>query len=180
MIPAYLREDIVIPHVVNAPATGVDIKLFRLSDGFWLDFNDMTFKNSGWNTDLVAMSSDDNYTWTYAWTTPQSKDKYMAVHIESGFQTKGEIVVVSGNLGFTVQTDGGNSATTFKTDLIETVDDHFKDPCLVKFIKSTGLKGQTRKLKATGGYTGATKNLTVEQGFTGTPADGDKGIIINE
>ena len=72
-----------------------------------------------------------------------------------------------------VQTDGSNAATTFKTDLSETTDDHWKDAFLL--LTSGSLAGQVRQVT---GYNGTTKFITVDA-FTGTPADGVTFVLIN-
>jgi len=79
---------------------------------------------------------------------------------------------------FTVVSDAGNTALTFKTSRTESTDNFWKTPQLITFI-SGALAGQTRML-AGQGYNGTTKFLTVESGFTGTPGDGDIGIFINQ
>jgi hypothetical protein len=73
----------------------------------------------------------------------------------------------------TVIADGANSATTYKTDLAESTDNHWKD-AFWKF-KTGALTGQVRKVT---GYNGTTKFITCDA-FTGTPAAGDTGDIIN-
>lgn len=72
-----------------------------------------------------------------------------------------------------VVADGGNSPTTFKTDRTETTNDHFKD-CLAMFVNGA-LVHQVKKVT---GYNGSTKVLTVEGGFTGTPAAGTELLLI--
>lgn len=81
----------------------------------------------------------------------------------------------SADITGTVTTDGGNSATSFETDLASAVDDFYKDAYLK--ITSGALQGQIKKVT---GYVGSTKIITVSGGFTGTPADGVTFDIINE
>jgi len=69
--------------------------------------------------------------------------------------------------------DGGNSATTFKTDRLETPTDHWQDAWVR--IKSGALLGQTKRVTA---YNGTTKFITVEGGFTATPADSIAFVLI--
>lgn len=73
-----------------------------------------------------------------------------------------------------VATDGGNSATSFKTDRTESVNDYWKDALLV--LTSGTLNGQVKKVTA---YNGTTKIITVAGGFTSTPADGVTFLLIN-
>lgn len=73
-----------------------------------------------------------------------------------------------------VTTDGGNSATSFETDLAQTTNDYWKDSYLL--LTSGVLAGQQKRITA---YNGTTKIITVSGGFTGTPADGVSFAIIN-
>jgi hypothetical protein len=73
-----------------------------------------------------------------------------------------------------VATDAGNSATSFKTDRSETVNDFWKDALLV--LTSGTLAGQVKKVTA---YNGTTKIVTVQGGFTSTPADAVTFALIN-
>jgi hypothetical protein len=74
-----------------------------------------------------------------------------------------------------IVTDGGNSATTFKTDLTEAVDDYWKDT-LIR-ITSGVLINQVKRVTA---YNGTTKFLTVAGGFTGTPASAVTFELLNK
>lgn len=71
-----------------------------------------------------------------------------------------------------VVTDGGNSATTFMTNLTETTTDYHKDALLL--FTSGNLINQVKKITA---YNGSTKVVTVGA-FTGTPGSGDTFIIL--
>ena len=178
----YLREPVVIPSGVHTTGDNVDLKLMRPRDGFWLDFSDATFKNSAWTDDTGDTTEDSNAIFTYAWTPPEVYDKYVVliVNVTSGvsYFSNFEIEVGMGTL-FTVQSDAGNSSTVFKTDLTQTTTDYFKKPSFVKWLDGA-LVGQTQRLTATGSYNGTTKVLTVESAFTGTPANGVRGVIVNE
>ena len=182
---AYLREPIVIPFVLGQTSLSVSIKIMRLSDGYWFDFNDSTFKNSGWVSDVASMSSDDNTVFTYAWTTPDAQDKYQPVFIDNDavYQSAGEIVEVYGGTVFTVQTDVTNTATTFKTDLPPATDNFYRAPSLVKILKGA-LIGQTRKLEvvANNPYIGATKFIKLAESLTAEPLDDGsvRCVVINE
>jgi hypothetical protein len=76
-----------------------------------------------------------------------------------------------------VAANGGNTATTFCTNLASSVTDFYKGPMLVHFLDGA-LEGQTRPLATPGGYNGTTKFLTVSAAFTGTPATGTEFEII--
>lgn len=73
-----------------------------------------------------------------------------------------------------VATDGGNSATAFKTDRTESTNDYWKDALLL--LTSGAMVGQLKKVTA---YNGTTKVITVSGGFTATPADGVTFVLIN-
>lgn len=182
---AYLRESIVIPFVLGQTSSSVSIKIMRLSDGFWLDFNDSTFKNSGWTSDVASMTSDDNTVFTYIITVPNEQDKYLPIFIDNDavYQSAGEIIEVYGGTVFIVKADVTNTATTFKTDLTSSVDNYYRAPSLVKILTGA-LKGQTRKLEivANNPYVGSTKFIKLAEALTAEPLDDDsvKGVIINE
>lgn len=73
-----------------------------------------------------------------------------------------------------VATDAGNSATAFKTDRIEAVNDYWKNALIL--ITSGALDGQIAKVQA---YNGTTKIITLSAALTGTPADGVTFVLIN-
>jgi hypothetical protein len=73
-----------------------------------------------------------------------------------------------------VVSDAGNSATQFKTDLVDTTTDCWKDG-LVLFATGA-LAGQVKKCTA---YAGGTKIISFTNGYTGTPSNGDVFEIIN-
>ena len=175
---AYLGEAIVIPFCQNVSGSTVSLKFLRLSDGFWYDFNDSTFKDSAWVADSANMTQDSNNVWTYDWTTPRDEDKYQIVFVEGGIQYTGPVIEVAGGTMFVVVDDVGNTASTFKTDLTETTDNHYKGPSLVKIITGA-LKGQTRRIDTTNGYNGTTKFITVADGFSAEPSASDKGVVVN-
>jgi len=75
----------------------------------------------------------------------------------------------------TVATDGGNTASTFKTALTESTDDYWKD-VLIR-ITSGALINQVKRVTA---YNGTTKFITVAGGFTGTPASSVTFELLNK
>lgn len=83
-------------------------------------------------------------------------------------------IVEEGTRG-AVATDAGNGATSFKTDLADTTNDVHKDK-LCLFLTGA-LAGQVKRVTA---FNGSTKFLTVQGGYTGTPASGDKFRLINQ
>lgn len=68
----------------------------------------------------------------------------------------------------------GNTASAFRTDLTETVADHWKD-AIVSF-SSGALLGQVKRVIA---YDGTTKLLTVSGGFTSAPETSATFILVN-
>jgi hypothetical protein len=74
----------------------------------------------------------------------------------------------------TVQTDGTNSATSFKTNLTEAATDWWKDTFLM-FTDGSNLEGQ---VKAVTGFNPGTDFITTEA-FTGVPADDSPFVLIN-
>lgn len=69
--------------------------------------------------------------------------------------------------------DGGNTDTTFKTDLSETSDDYYEGN-VIAFIANTNNAYQARRISA---YNGTTKVVTVTPAFDETPDAGDTFII---
>jgi hypothetical protein len=90
-----------------------------------------------------------------------------ATGLASGFRTQDR---PSG----AVVTDGGNSASSFKTDLAETDNDHWKRSFLR--ITSGDLTGQVSRIS---GYNGTTKVIQLADALTATPADDVTFDIIN-
>lgn len=73
-----------------------------------------------------------------------------------------------------VVTDAGNTATAFKTDRAEAVNDYWKNAIVL--VTSGALDGQIAKVQA---YNGTTKTITLSAALTGVPADGVTFILIN-
>ena len=69
--------------------------------------------------------------------------------------------------------DASATTTTFISNLTETVDGFYHDKVIV-FI-SGDLLGQARHIET---YVGSTKSITVSQGFTAAPSDGDEFLIL--
>jgi hypothetical protein len=89
--------------------------------------------------------------------------------------TSGNVALRSSDFSAAVATDGGNSATSFKTTLTQAEDDHWKDAFLR--ITSGDLHGQVKKVSA---YNGTTKFITLIGGFTDIPADAVTFDLVNE
>lgn len=62
----------------DSGVTAVAFGICRMTDGFWYDFNDSTFKNSGWTTQHQTMTEDANGFWLYTtgWAIPDSNSIY--------------------------------------------------------------------------------------------------------
>lgn len=75
-----------------------------------------------------------------------------------------------------VVADGSNSATSFKTDLTEPQNDAYNDAFLLFIASATLVPQQVRRIM---NYNGTTKVITVDPGFTVTPADDDAFVIVN-
>lgn len=98
-----------------------------------------------------------------------------AIALEASVQSvAGKLSPIATKTGAVVS-DGGNSATSFVTDLTETATDYWKDA----FIRLTSgtLINQVKRIT---GYNGSTKAITVQDGFTGTPAAGVTFEIVND
>lgn len=52
----------------------VALKIKKVSNGYWYDFNDSTFKNTGWTSKSVNLSEDstEGY-YYYTWTPPSGE-----------------------------------------------------------------------------------------------------------
>jgi hypothetical protein len=72
-----------------------------------------------------------------------------------------------------VVADGSNAASTFKTDLTESVTDHWKDALLV-FVTGS-LAGQVKKVSA---FNPTTDFVTVSAAFTGAPSAADRFFMV--
>jgi len=69
--------------------------------------------------------------------------------------------------------DGGNTDTTFKTDLTEATNDYHKDALIL--FTSGSLINQVKKILS---YTGATKFVTAASAFTVAPSAADTFILL--
>lgn len=83
-------------------------------------------------------------------------------------------MATGGHPSGTVVADGGNTASTFKTNLVETATDYWKD-ALILFTTGT-LQGQVRKVVT---YNGTTAFVTLSSALTTTPTAGDRFVLVN-
>ena len=120
------------------------------------------------NTDMVAAAP------TAASVADAVWDEALSGHTVAGStgkaikQLKEGVVSVDGSVD-----DSSATTTTFVSNLTETTDGFYHDKVIV-FI-SGDLAGQARHIET---YTGSTKSITVSQGFTSAPADGDEFLIL--
>lgn len=100
----------------------------------------------------------------------------LMVSIEkSGMDPLRLTILTSADPSGTVVTDAGNNSSTFKTDRTEATNDFWKDALLV-FV-SGSLIHQVKRISA---YNGTTKFASVSSAFTGTPANGDRFVLVNK
>lgn len=95
---------------------------------------------------------------------------------KSGMEPIRVTLLTSADPSGTCVTDGSNTASTFKTDRTETTDNYWRD-ALIMWTSSSGLIHQVKRVSA---YNGTTKFITVSSPFTGTPANGDRFVLVNK
>jgi len=93
---------------------------------------------------------------------------------KSGMRPQVEGGAMDGQPAAAVVADAGNTATTFVTNLTETVDNFWKGAGVV--FTSGALKGQVREIAS---YNGTTKAITLDVALTGAPASGAAFVLIN-
>lgn len=109
----------------GSPVTGLGnvlLDIRRISDGFWLDFNDNTFKNSGWTTRQKVMTeidaTNDAGKYKYDFNTTGFNDNTYEMRTESAgaanFPQFGELKVGDyvDNLDVTISSRGSQSDVT--------------------------------------------------------------------
>jgi hypothetical protein len=84
------------------------------------------------------------------------------------------VLGMSGQPSGLVVADGSNTASTFKTDLAEPTNDHWKDTMLL-FV-SGSLQGQVKKVS---GFNATTDFVTLASALTAAPTAGDRFLLIN-
>ena len=108
-------------------------------------------------------------------TSSETDASWVMVKIErSDIQPWDIAMATGGHPSGTVVADGGNTATTFKTDLTEGTTDYWKD-VLILFTTGT-LLGQVRKVVT---YDGTTKFVTLSSALTSTPTAGARFVLVN-
>lgn len=83
MARQYNQGDTYYPVFVEptTDVSSVDLLIMRLDDGFYWDFNDSTFKDSGWTTKIQALSekTEGIWVWTTGWTIPSENKTYLTI-----------------------------------------------------------------------------------------------------
>jgi len=57
------------------------VKIQKSSNGYWYDFSDNTFKNSGWTTKAIALTEDSTNGFYYRVFTPPATETSSEVYI---------------------------------------------------------------------------------------------------
>ena len=139
----------------DSTVTAIAIGICRLSDGYWLDWNDSTFKNTGWTTQYQALTEDENGLWVYTtgWAIPDANASYMIqwkiTNATETFYAEGyQIIVNSGLLDklpdiAAILEDTGTTLPATLTTIegkINTIDD-FVDTEVAAILADTGTDG---------------------------------------
>ena len=173
-----LRRQTYYPVVTEAGnfTTSMAMQLIRVSDGFYYDFNDSTFKDAAWTTKQAAMTEKTDGEWVYTTGVqmPNATEQYKAIFIDDGgTTTQEEFIDVSGGPVGLVVADAGNTATTFKTDIPMNADNDVAG----RFIEiRTGT--QINETKKVDSNVAATGFITLQTALTGTPANGVEISLI--
>jgi len=101
------------------------------------------------------------------------------VHIyasKSGSDDQDVAYATGGQPSGSVVTNGGNTSSTFQTDLTDTATDYWKDALIL--FTSGSLSGQVKKI---GAYNGTTKFITTvaSSAFTTAPSGGDRFVLVD-
>lgn len=99
----YAQSETYYPDYMEAGdhITGVRVGIFRPADHYWLDWNDLTFKASGWTTRYQSLTEHENGVWCYStgWALPNADATYREVfEITDGADTWyefGRIIVIN-------------------------------------------------------------------------------------
>lgn len=134
-------------------------------------------KNGAAYASATNAPSEINSTGRYSLvlTAAEANCAWLHIYIEkAGMRPQDVYGAMSDQVAQAVVADAGNSTTSFVTDLTSAVTDFWKGT-LVVFTTGT-LAGQVKKVT---GYNGATKALTVADGFTAAPGAGDLFLLVN-
>ncbi|HTJ17849.1 MAG TPA: hypothetical protein VL494_13810 [Steroidobacteraceae bacterium] len=134
-------------------------------------------KDGGSFTSATNAPSEIGSTGRYALVLTAAETDCIWLHWyveKTGMQPFDKEGSTSGHPSGQVLTDPSNTSSTFKTDLASSTTDFWKDTFMT--FTSGALLGQTKKVT---GYNGSTKFLTFLSGFTGTPSNGDRFVLVN-
>lgn len=126
--------------------------------------------------DVASPPSEIGSTGVYKLILDDNETNARWLHIQvnkTGAQPFHLSIPTTGERNGAVVADGGNTSSTFLTDLTETDNDVWKDALLL--FTSGALVGQIKKV---GAYDGTTKFISTEQ-FTSAPSDTDRFLLIN-
>lgn len=162
---------------VSFAAVDVELRPQRKSGIPWAAGEVLVSKDGGVFVNTANLPVEIASTGRYALTltAPEMDAAWVHVIVErDGIDPVDLLIGTGGNPSGSVLADAGNTASTFKTDRAEPVADHWKDTLLL-FTTGT-LEGQVKKIS---GYIAATGFMTVSSPFTGSPAAGDRFVLIN-
>ena len=165
------RIEVIALDSVGVPVTGLDnvlLEIRRISDGFWLDFNDNTFKLSAWTTrqqvmtEIDAINDAGKYKHNFA-TTGFSDDTYQIRASSVGasnFPQFGELKV--GGLVSKLLALGGENSKLFDTSY--DLNGNLTSGTIRGFATKADLEADTGdhvfELTITGTYSGAGRATT--------------------
>ena len=186
----YYQGEVFYPRVLepNTTVSSIDMMILRLTDGYWWDFNDSSFKNTGWTTPTQALSEEavpsgsgeSTWIWTTGWTLPSADAEYAIVFRDNdNYIYEGPTLVVNdaeeGRIIFTVQASPSPSTTAFGTGITWGDADQVKDRFILfdDDTTTTALQGQAKKITAS-----TTAGVLTVDTLTSAPSSGDTGIIF--
>lgn len=152
----------------------------RLSGASWTSGGVQVSKDGGSFTNATNTPAEIGSSGRYslAITATEMDASWVEVKVTdasgSGAYDDTDIMIsTTGNPSGSVQTDAGNTTTTFKTSRTESVTDYWKNALLT--FTTGSLIGQVRKIDA---FNGTSKVITVNLAFTSTPSSGDRFVLI--
>ena len=111
----YAQGEVFYPFFVEptTSVTSVDLLIIRGSDGFYLDFNDSTFKDSTWTTKEQGLTekTEGVWVWTTGWTIPSADETYRAIYKDdSGAVYEGSEIQVGAVPADVIEISGDSTA----------------------------------------------------------------------
>ncbi len=162
---------------VSFAAVDVELRPQRKSGIPWVAGDVLISKDGGAFANTANLPGEIGLSGRYALTLTATEMDAAWVHVvveRDGIDPVDLLIGTAGNPSGAVLADGGNTASTFKTDRAEPVADHWKDTLLL--FTTGALEGQVKKVS---GYNAATGFITVSSPFTGSPSAGDRFVLIN-